>query len=136
MARPLLLPLPDLRRWATAHAALHPKDFTRAMAAAFGVTRAAAAPAVRQLEREGFISRGGGSTRPVFAPGPSRFVEASFVLPGVDESAVWETHFAPYLGLQPPLHNRVSRPWGNQTSADSALACQPLRGVDRNTIRW
>lgn len=107
MARPLLLPLPELRRWTTLHAAAHPKDFTRALAAAFGVTRAAAAPAVRQLELEGFLTRHGGSTRPVFTPGPSRFVETSVALPGVDESAVWETHFAPYLGLQPALDNRV-----------------------------
>ena len=107
MARPLLLPLPELRRWTTAHALDYPKDFTRAMAAAFGVTRAAAAPAVRQLELEGFIERSGGSTRPVFTPGPSRFVNADFDLPGVDESAVWEKHFAPYLGLQPALDNRV-----------------------------
>jgi len=97
--------MPRVRRWVTTHAAAHPTDLTRALASAFGVTRAAAAPVMRQLEREAFVLRSGGRTRPVFAPGPSRLIEEHFALPGVDESAVWERHFAPCLSLPPPVLN-------------------------------
>lgn len=99
MPRPQRLPLPAVRQWTTAHVSQHPKDLTRALAEAFGVTRAAAAPVVRQLEREAFVVRHGSGTRPVFNPGPSRFVQAQYALPGVDESLAWERDFAPYLAL-------------------------------------
>jgi hypothetical protein len=97
--------MPRVRHWVTTHVAAHPADLTRALASVFGVTRAAAAPVVRQLEREAFVLRSGGSTRPVFAAGPSRYIEEHFALPGVDESAVWERNFAPWLSLPPNVLN-------------------------------
>jgi hypothetical protein len=107
MPKPLLLQPPALRHWATAQVARHGRNFTQALAQAFGVTRAAAAPAVRQLELEGFVRREGGSTRPIFSPGPSRWIQAQFVLPGVDESLVWEQSLAPWLELSASLENIV-----------------------------
>lgn len=107
MPRPLLLDPDELRRWATTHVRAHPNDFTQALSARFGVTRAAAAPAVRRLEAEGFIVRSGGRTRPVFRPGPSRCIERRYPLPGLDESLAWEQDFAPLLDLAANLRNVV-----------------------------
>ncbi|MDP1912192.1 STAS-like domain-containing protein [Brevundimonas sp.] len=107
MARPLLLPMNAVRRWATAQVAAHPKDFTGALARSFGVTRSAAAPVVRQLVSEAFVLRTGGATRPVFAPGPSRWIEAELPLAGLDESAVWEQHLAPWLSLPANVENAL-----------------------------
>ena len=107
MPRPPLLPPAEVRRWATAHVARHPRDLTHTLAEAFGVTRAAAAPALRRLEREGFLVRAGGSTRPVFSAGASRYIAGDFGLAGLDESAVWEGHFSPLLDLPPHVANIV-----------------------------
>ena len=107
MPRPPQLPPDEVRRWATAHVARHPKDLTHALAEAFGVTRAAAAPVVRRLELEGFLVRAGGSTRPVFSAGASRCIAGDFALAGLDESAVWERHFLPLLDLPPRVANVV-----------------------------
>ena len=96
-----------VRRWATAHVAAHPKDFTNTLATAFGVTRAAAAPVVRQLVREAFVLRTGGVTRPVFAPGPSRWIKAELALAGLDESALWEQRLAPWLSLPANVENAL-----------------------------
>lgn len=105
MPRPSQLPIDEVRRFATTHAAAHARDFTRALASRFGVTRAGAAPAVRRLEAEGFLVRAGGATRPTFAPGPSRLVVERTALPGVDESALWQERFAPWLALRPNVAN-------------------------------
>ena len=83
------------------------KDLTHALAAAFGVTRAAAAPAVRRLEEEGFLVRAGGSTRPLFSAGASRYIAGDFALAGLDESALWQGHFSPLLDLPPHVANIV-----------------------------
>jgi STAS-like domain of unknown function (DUF4325) len=107
MPRPPQLPIDDVRRWATAHVARHPKDLTHALAEAFGVTRAAAAPVVRRLEAEGFVVRTGGSTRPVFSVGASRCIAGDFALAGLDESTLWERHFLPLLDLPPHVANLV-----------------------------
>lgn len=105
MAPPPRLPLDAARRFATREVKAHPRDFTAALAAHFGVTRAGAGRTIRQLEAEGFLQRVSGGTRPVFAPGPSRLVEERLALPGVDESLLWEQRFAPWLGLKDNVAN-------------------------------
>lgn len=107
MPRPSRLPIDAARAWATREVAAHPRDFTQQLAAHFGVTRAGAGPLVRQLEREGFVVRVARSTRPRFEPGPSRLLVERVALPGVDESALWEQRFAPWLDLPDNLRNIV-----------------------------
>jgi anti-sigma regulatory factor (Ser/Thr protein kinase) len=75
------------------------------IAAEFGVSRAAVAPVLRRLEREGFLRRSAPGTRPSFEPGPSRLVHERVSLPGIDESALWEQRFAPLLGLSGNVAN-------------------------------
>lgn len=107
MPRPLQLPMPAVRRWVTEHIATSGHALSRAMADAFGVTRAAVAPLLHRLEAEGFIVRTRAGTRPAFAAGPSRFIEQRLPLPGLDESAVWEAMFSPWLDLRPNVANIV-----------------------------
>ena len=107
MARRSRLPIDETRRFATLRAAAHERDFTSALASHFGVTRAGAAPVVRRLEAEGFLVRVTGGTRPAFVPGPSRLLVERAVLPGIDESALWEERFAPWLTLRPNVANTL-----------------------------
>lgn len=99
--------MPAVRRWITRHAAAHPNDLGQALGAAFGVTRAAVAPVLQRLEQEAFVTRVRAGTRPVFAPGASRFVEERLPLPGLDESAVWDHCVSPFLSLPANVANIV-----------------------------
>ena len=56
--------MPAARRWVTRHAAAHPNDLGQALAAAFGVARAAVAPVLRRREQEAFVTRVRAGTRP------------------------------------------------------------------------
>src|SRR2546427_5812399 len=105
MPRPSRFSNDALRAFATREVWQHPRDFTQRLASQFGVTRAGAAPAVRQLEEEGFVHRVSGGTRPVFAAGPSRYVREAIKLPGVDESLLWEQGFGPWLTLSENVAN-------------------------------
>lgn len=105
MPRRSKLPFPEVAQWTTVNVGAHPIDFTQAMAARFGVTRAAAAVAVKQLEGNGFLQRSGGSTRPRFAPGPSRWISKSYLLPGIDESLLWERDFSPFVEIAANVKN-------------------------------
>lgn len=91
-----------VRAWATTAVAEHATDFTATLARHFGVSRVAAAGAVRQLEAEAFVQRQRGGTRPRFVAGASRLVEAAMALPGVDESLLWAQQLRPWLGELPP----------------------------------
>jgi anti-sigma regulatory factor (Ser/Thr protein kinase) len=102
MPAPAKLPADAVRHWATQAIRQHTTDLTAALCETFKVTRAAAATAVRQLETEGFIVRTRTGTRPAFAPGPSRLLNATEPLPGLDESLIWERSFAPWLDHIPP----------------------------------
>jgi hypothetical protein len=99
--------MPAVRHWTTEHIGSEGQTLSRAMAEAFSVTRAAVAPVLHRLEAEGFIVRLRGGTRPAFGPGPSRFIERRLALPGLDESAVWETMVSPWLDLAPHVANIV-----------------------------
>lgn len=107
MPRSAKIPFPDAAAWTTRHVAAHSKDFTKALATRFGVTRSGAAATVRLLEERGFITRSGGATRPTFAPGTSRLLSGAYDLPGVDESEIWSRDFAPRLDLAPNVENIV-----------------------------
>lgn len=107
MPRRSKLPFPEVAQWTTVNVGAHPTDFTQALAARFGVTRAAAAGSVKELEAAGFLQRSGGRTRPRFAPGPSRWISNSYPLPGIDESLLWERDFSPHLELAPNAKNIV-----------------------------
>ena len=105
MPRRSKLPFPEVAQWTTGHVAAHPKDFTKALAFRFGVTRAAAASIVRQLEASGFLLRFGGSTRPRFSAGATRWVSHEYALPDVDESLLWERDFSPFVELPDNVRN-------------------------------
>ncbi len=93
--------------WATKNVNLHRKDFTSAFATHFGITRAGAAPAIQQLERDGYIIRSGSGTRPIFSQGSSRYLESAYALPGVDENQIWERDYSPWLDLPANIKNIV-----------------------------
>jgi anti-sigma regulatory factor (Ser/Thr protein kinase) len=95
------------RDWATKNVGAHSKNFTSAFAAHFGMTRAGAAPAIKQLERDGYILRTGSGTRPLFLPGPNRFLQSEYPLPGVDENHIWERDFSPWLDMPANVKNIV-----------------------------
>lgn len=106
MPSPPKLVADAVRAWATRAVAGHATDLTAALARQFGVSRVAAAGAVRQLEAEAFVQRQRGGTRPRFVAGASRLVEATLALPGLDESLVWSEQMRPGLGdLAPALDN-------------------------------
>lgn len=105
MPRRTKLPFPEVAQWTTVHVAAHPKDFTSALATRFGVTRAAAAAMVRELEESDFLRRSGSSTRPRFSPGASRWVSRDYGLPGVDESLLWERDFSPFVDVPANVRN-------------------------------
>lgn len=105
MARPTRLPIDALREFVTRQVAQHPRDLTRVIAAAFGVSRAAVAPVLRRLEGEGFLRRSSPGTRPSFEAGPSRLVSVQLSLPGIDESELWQQRFAPWLSLTDNVAN-------------------------------
>lgn len=105
MPRISKLPNHVVAQWATQHVAEHTKDFTHALAENFGVTRSAAATAVKILERDGYVIRSGGKTRPTFSPGPSTWIERSYTLPGLDESALWESDFSPWIHASDNVKN-------------------------------
>jgi hypothetical protein len=105
MPRRSKLPFAEVAQWATVNVGARPTDLTQAMAARFGVTRAAAAGVVKELEGSGFLLRSGGSTRPRFAPGPSRWISRSYCLPGIDESLLWERDFSPHIELAANVKN-------------------------------
>lgn len=107
MPRRSKLPFPEVAQWTTVNAGAHPTDFTQAMAARFGVTRAGAARVVRELEATGFLRRSAASTRPRFASGPSRWISNSYRLPGIDESLLWERDFSPHIELESNVRNIV-----------------------------
>jgi len=85
----------------------HPRDLTRVLAQRLGVSRVRAASYVRQLEREGWISRSGPSTHPVFSPGFKHRVFKLYPLKGLEEDAALAKDFRPYFNLAPNVQNIV-----------------------------
>lgn len=86
----------------------HPKDLTNFYAFNEGITRAAAARYVLQLEREGWIARSGPKTRPVFSPGYRRRVTKQYKLSNLEEDLAWSEDFRPYFSLTSNVGNVVA----------------------------
>lgn len=70
----------------------------------FGVSRAAAASALRKLEAEGWVVRHG-TTRPTYALGALRRVSKTYALPGIDEHLAWDHDFLAYFNMAPNIEN-------------------------------
>jgi len=103
MAKPSRLE--QLSRDITRDVAQHPLDLTRFYAEREGISRAAAARYVLQLEQDGWIARTGSSTRPVFTPGHKRRIAKTYPLKGLEEDMIWSQDFRPYLNLPANIAN-------------------------------
>jgi anti-sigma regulatory factor (Ser/Thr protein kinase) len=86
----------------------HPKDLTKFYSTREGITRAAAARYVLQLEREGWIARSGPPTRPVFSPGYRRRVSQQYKLAKLEEDVIWSNDFRPFFNLAGNVANIVA----------------------------
>ena len=91
----------DARSRATEDALAHPKDLTRAYRERYGVSRVAANKYVQKLEAEGWLSRSGPGTRPVYSPGYRRLLVRRYQLAGLEEDIPWEFEFSPAFSLRP-----------------------------------
>ncbi|TFZ02403.1 DUF4325 domain-containing protein [Ramlibacter henchirensis] len=105
MPRPSRLPREVVAQWTTEHVSSNPDDLTAALARRFGVTRAAAAGAVKQLEAHGYVLRTKGGTRPSFTAGPARWISRRYTLPQADEQLLWERDFLPWMSAAPNILN-------------------------------
>ena len=86
---------------------VHPHDLTKFYAEKEGITRAAAARYVLQLEQEGWIARSGSPTRPVFSPGHLKRVSQQYKLANLEEDLIWTKDFRPYFNLSANISNIV-----------------------------
>lgn len=87
--------------WATQAARAHPRDMSRALAEQYGVSRQAAATALKRLVTEGWLAKSGATTRPVYSAGPNRLVYFRDALPIAEEHRVWLDKIEPLLTLAP-----------------------------------
>jgi len=86
----------------------HPHDLSKFISEKEGITRAAAARYILQLERDGWIARSGPSTRPVFIPGYRRRVSKQYKLTNLEEDLIWTSDFRPYFNLSSNVLNIVT----------------------------
>ena len=86
----------------------HPHDLSKFISEKEGITRAAAARYILQLERDGWIARSGPSTRPVFIPGYRRRVSKQYKLTNLEEDLIWTSDFRPYFNLSGNVLNIVT----------------------------
>ena len=86
----------------------HSHDLSKFFSEKEGITRAAAARYILQLEREGWIARSGPSTRPVFIPGYRRRVSKQYKLTNLEEDLIWTRDFRPYFNLSSNVLNIVT----------------------------
>lgn len=86
----------------------HPNDLTKFIATQEGITRAAAARYVLGLERDGWITRSGPATRPVFRPGLRRQISKAYKLTNLEEYEAWSIDFRPFLELPSNVSNIVA----------------------------
>ena len=107
MPAPQVIPYGEVTLNITAEVMSHPRDLSKVLATRYGVSRATSANVLRRLETEGWVSRSGPSTHPVFTPGYKRSRTFSRPLPGLEEDKVWEDDVAPYLLLTSNVRNIV-----------------------------
>ena len=106
MAKPSQLS--TLLRTITEDTSRHPRDLTRHIAQQLNISRAAANSYIHKLEEQGWISRSGPSTRPVFSPGYKRQVSRRYQLAGLEEDIAWSRDFRPHFNLAPNVQSIVN----------------------------
>jgi len=85
--------------WVTQAVHDHAREMSRAFCDHFAVSRQTSAAALKQLVAEGWLTKSGGSTRPVYAPGPNRLIYFREPLPVKEEHRVWLDRIVRYLSL-------------------------------------
>ena len=107
MPAPPVIPYREVTLNITPDVTAHPRDLGRVLAARYGVTRASSANLIRRLELDGWISRSGPSTHPVYTPGFRRQRSFDSALAGLEEDIVWQQEFSQYLSLPPNVRTIV-----------------------------
>ena len=105
MAAPKNIPEDDLIRTVTLDVTEHPRDLSRLYCGRYGISRVTANRFIQRLERDGWLSRSGPSTHPVYSPGYRRRQSGMFALAGLDENLLWEQSFSRYVTLSPNVRN-------------------------------
>ncbi|MBK7001620.1 MAG: DUF4325 domain-containing protein [Rhodoferax sp.] len=95
--------LKELKTLITAKAVANPTHLCADLAAQFGVSRSTMGKWLRKLMEEGWLTRQGSISRPVYKPSLLRDVSRSYVLAGLDEHTPWERDFAPCFDLPPNI---------------------------------
>jgi anti-sigma regulatory factor (Ser/Thr protein kinase) len=93
--------------WITPAAQAHPTDLPAALARRLDVSTRRARTLIGQLERLGWLARGGTTRRPEWKPGPLRQVVQRYPLPGLEEDRPWRRDFAPHFELAPHVARLV-----------------------------
>ena len=100
MPAPQVVPYKELTLNITKDVLEHPRDLGKMLAERFGVTRATTSNVIRRMETEGWVSRSGPSTHPVYSPGFKRRRTVRAALDGnLEEGVLWERDFAQYFSL-------------------------------------
>lgn len=86
----------------------HPKDLARYYMETLNISRVGANNYIQQLEKLGWISRSGPSTRPVFSPGYQRQISKLYEIKNLEEDLAWSKDFKPYFTLAPNVLNIVN----------------------------
>lgn len=107
MAAPRFIPYGDLTQTVTTDVSRHPRDLSRQYCERFKVSRVTANRYIQRLERDGWISRSGPSTHPVYSPGYRRRVSALLQIAGLEEDVPWDRIFAPYISALPNVRGIV-----------------------------
>ncbi len=107
MPAPRLIDYREVTLDITADITAHPRDLGKLLASRHAVTRASSASLIRRLEREGWVSRSGPATHPIYSPGFRRRRSFTAALAGLEEDRVWEHEFSPYLLLRPNVRTIV-----------------------------
>ena len=86
----------------------HPKDLARYYMETLNISRVGASNYIQQLEKLGWISRSGPSTRPVFSTGYQRQISKLYKIKNLEEDLAWSKDFKPYFTLAPNVLNIVN----------------------------
>ena len=105
MAAPKNIPQDELVRTVTLDVTEHPRDLSKLYCDRYKISRVTANRFIQRLERDGWLSRSGPSTHPVYSPGYRRRRSGLFPLAGLDVTQLWERSFSSYVTLSPNVRN-------------------------------
>lgn len=105
MGAPKNISRDDLIRNVTVDVTEHPRDLSKLYCDRYKVSRVTATRLIKRLERDGWLSRSGPSTHPVFSPGYRRRLSGLFPLAGLDENLLWELSFSRYVSVPSNIRN-------------------------------